>query len=90
VPIPDYQTLMLPVLRLAAKGETRVPDVADEVANELGLTPGERDELLPSGRQRVLHNRIHWAKLYLMNGHFPSYGSGSAVIALKRTCASSA
>ena len=38
--IPDYQTLMLPVLRLAAQGETRVPDVAIKIADEFGLTPG--------------------------------------------------
>lgn len=65
MPIPDYQALMLPVLRLAAIGEARVPDVADAIADELGLTEAERDELLPSGRQRVLHNRIHWAKFYM-------------------------
>jgi restriction endonuclease Mrr len=58
VPIPDYQTLMLPVLRVAAKGETTVPPAADEVAGAFGLSQDEREELLPSGRQRVLHNRI--------------------------------
>lgn len=63
--IPDYQTLMLPVLRLAAEGETRVAEVAERIANDLGLTPEEREELLPSGRQRLLHNRIHWAKFYM-------------------------
>ena len=63
--IPDYQTLMLPVLRRAAEGETRVADVAERIADDLGLTQTERDELLPSGRQRVLHNRIHWAKFYM-------------------------
>jgi restriction system protein len=65
MPIPDYQTLMLPVLRLAAKGEQRVADVADHLADEFGLSPGERETLLPSGRQRVLNNRIHWAKFYM-------------------------
>lgn len=65
MPIPDYQTLMLPVLRIAAEGETRVATVADRVANDLGLTEEEREEILPSGRQRVLHNRIHWAKFYM-------------------------
>ncbi|MGO4111952.1 restriction endonuclease [Rhizobium ruizarguesonis] len=63
--IPDYQTLMLPVLRLAAEGETRVAEVAERIADDLGLTLEERDELLPSGRQRLLHNRIHWAKFYM-------------------------
>jgi restriction system protein len=56
--IPDYQTLMLPVLRLSADGETRVADVAGRIADGLGLTP-EREQMLPSGRQRILHNRMH-------------------------------
>ena len=60
--IPDYQTLMLPVLRLAADGETRVPEIEERLASEFGLTLDERNQLLPSGRQRVLHNRVHWAK----------------------------
>ena len=63
--IPDYQTLMLPVLRLASNGERRVVDVVDHVADEFGLSDQERETLLPSGRQRVLHNRIHWAKFYM-------------------------
>ena len=63
--IPDYQTLMLPVLTLAAHGETRVPAVSEKIADQLGLSEVERDELLPSGTQRVLHNRIHWAKFYM-------------------------
>ena len=63
--IPDYQTLMLPVLRLSAKGEQRVADVADRVADEFGLGAEERETRLPSGRQRVLNNRIHWAKFYM-------------------------
>src|SRR5277367_4364554 len=56
---------MLPVLRLAASGEQRVAEVADRVAEEFGLSAEERETLLPSGRQRVLNNRIHWAKFYM-------------------------
>ena len=63
--IPDYQTLMLPLLKIAAEGETRIPDVVERVANEFGLTADERNALLPSGRQKVLHNRMHWAKFYM-------------------------
>ena len=63
--IPDYQALMLPVLRLAAEGDTRVPMAADILADRLGLSEHDREQLLPSGKQRLLHNRIHWAKFYL-------------------------
>lgn len=68
--IPDYQTLMLPVLQLANEGEQRVADVVDLLADRLGLSEEERQKLLPSGRQRVLHNRIHWAKFYLTKAGF--------------------
>lgn len=77
MPIPDYQSLMLPVLVLAAGGETRVPDVEDKLADQFDLTQAERDQPLPSGRQKVLHNRIHWAKFYLMKAglvEFPKRG----------------
>ncbi len=57
---------MLPVLQLAAQAETRVPVAASAIADQLNLTGEERDELLPSGRQRILHNRIHWAKFYML------------------------
>ncbi|MET4697268.1 restriction system protein [Constrictibacter sp. MBR-5] len=63
--IPDYQTLMLPVLRLAAERERRVGDVVDQIADGFHLTAQEREAMLPSGRQRILHNRIHWAKFYM-------------------------
>lgn len=63
--IPDYQTLMLPVLTVAAENEMRVATAAARIADRLGLSEAEREELLPSGKQRLLHNRIHWAKFYL-------------------------
>jgi len=63
--IPDYQTLMRPVLRAAAEGEVRVSDVVDRLAEELALSDEERAELLPSGKQTVFANRVNWAKTYL-------------------------
>jgi restriction system protein len=63
--IPDYQSLMLPVLEVASKGETSVPLAEAEIAARFGLSNEEREQMLPSGKQRVLHNRIHWAKFYL-------------------------
>ncbi len=65
MPIPDYQSLMLPLLGIAAEGETRVPAAAQVIADRLGLSEYEREEMLPSGKQRLLHNRVHWAKFYM-------------------------
>jgi restriction system protein len=50
MPIPGYTSLMLPLLKQAALGETRVLDAEKQLANELGLTQEEREQLLPSGR----------------------------------------
>jgi restriction system protein len=63
--IPDYQSLMRPVLACAAAGETRIGDTVDKLADQLGLTPDERAELLPSGKQTRFANRVNWAKAYL-------------------------
>ncbi len=63
--IPDYQSLMRPVLELSAKGEVKVSEAIDRLAKDLALTDEERAEMLPSGRQAVFANRVHWAKTYL-------------------------
>lgn len=65
MPIPDYQSLMEPVLRKAADGEVRIRNVIEQLADELGLTDDERARLLSSGRKRVFDDRVHWAKSYL-------------------------
>ncbi|MEE7492483.1 restriction endonuclease [Methylobacterium oryzae] len=63
--IPDYQTLMLPVLRLAAEGETTIPKAVERIGADFGLMPDQMAELLPSGRIQLVNNRAHWAKTYL-------------------------
>jgi restriction system protein len=66
VPIPDFQTLMLPLLRLASDGEEHgLHDAREVLAREFRLTDTERAALLPSGRQAVFDNRVAWAKVYL-------------------------
>jgi restriction system protein len=63
--IPDYQSLMRPVLICAAAGETRIGDVVELLADKLTLTAEERAQLLPSGKQTRFANRVNWAKAYL-------------------------
>jgi restriction system protein len=63
--IPDYQTLMRPVLESASNGEVRISDVVNQLADRFDLTDEEREELLPSGKQTRFSNRVHWAKSYL-------------------------
>ena len=60
--VPDFQSLMLPVLKALAGGaETPVSTVRESVAAVEGLTPEDVRQLLPSGRQPVFTNRISWA-----------------------------
>jgi restriction system protein len=63
--IPDYQTLMLPLLKRAAVGDVSVPEIRNSIADEFALTSEEREQLLKSGTQRVIDNRLHWARIYL-------------------------
>lgn len=64
--IPDYQTLMLPLLIIAGDGkEHRISEVVSQLARDYKLTESEVEELLPSGKQTIFGNRVHWAKTYL-------------------------
>lgn len=64
--IPDYQSLMLPVLRIAGDGKIhRFRDVIETLQKELNLTDEEKRELLPSGTQPIFDNRVGWARSYL-------------------------
>jgi restriction system protein len=94
MPIPDYQSLMLPVLVSSSKGEVRIGSVVEELANQLGLSPEERSELLSSGKQTVFSNRVHWAKTYLSKaqlveatrrGHFRITANGQTVLQAQPT-----
>jgi len=66
VAIPDYQTLMLPVLKLAAdREEHKFSQAVEQLGNTFALTAEEKRELLPSGSQAVFNNRVGWARSYL-------------------------
>lgn len=64
--IPDYQTLMLPVLRLASDGNVhKFSEAVEKLADDFELSTEERSELLPSGSQSVFNNRVEWASSQL-------------------------
>jgi len=64
--IPDYQSLMLPILRLVADGqEYKYRDIIEKMAVEFNISDVERKELLASGNQAIFDNRVGWAKTYL-------------------------
>jgi restriction system protein len=68
MPIPDYQTMMLPLLQLAASDPDRefaLQEAVNALAQSFRVTEEERRELLPSGRQATFTNRVGWASTYL-------------------------
>jgi restriction system protein len=66
MPVPDFQTLMLPVLKLYADGSERASgDAAQPLSEQFQLTAEELAERLPSGRQTRFRNRVAWALGYL-------------------------
>ena len=81
---------MLPVLVAAAKREARIGSVVESLADQLRLSPEERSALLPSGKQTIFANRVHWAKTYLSQaglientrrGHFAISERGAQTLA---------
>jgi len=65
VAIPDFQTVMLPVLRDLAQGERTGQETLAALATEFMLTPDEVAQRLPSGTQATFTNRVAWAKSHL-------------------------
>lgn len=64
--IPDFQSLMRPVLAALADGEVRRSrHVKDAMVEQFELSAEERAQMLPSGRQRTMDNRVGWATTYL-------------------------
>jgi len=64
--IPDYQTIMLPLLKFVAdQKEHSVHEAVKYLANEFNLSDDDRKEMLPSGQQEVFLNRVGWARTYM-------------------------
>lgn len=67
MPIPDYQSLMLSLLKFAGerKGEITTGDAVETLAKEFRLSDEDLKEMLPSGIQSTFFNRVSWASTYM-------------------------
>jgi restriction system protein len=66
MPIPDFQTIMLPLLEYLNDGkEHTLREAIDSLAARFKLTDADRRELLPSGLQRMFDNRVGWSRTYM-------------------------
>ena len=83
--IPDYQTIMLPLLEFIADGkEYKMRFVTDGLARKFGVTEEEQKELLPSGVAPIFYNRTAWAKTYLKKAGLIESPKQGIVIISKR------
>src|SRR5947208_441301 len=66
MPIPDFQSIMLPLLEQISDGAAHtMQELAAALAGRFNLTEIEIQQPLPSGQQRVFPNRVAWAKAHL-------------------------
>ncbi len=64
--IPDFQSLMRPTLELLNDGQTRRAMVIREyLSDRFNLTHEERAQILPSGRSKLMANRVGWTLTHL-------------------------
>jgi restriction system protein len=64
--VPDFQSLMLPLLKfLGDKQEHSLREAIESLADDFNLSEEDRKELLPSGQQSIFHNRVGWARTYM-------------------------
>ncbi|MGF1601195.1 MAG: restriction endonuclease [Thermosynechococcaceae cyanobacterium] len=64
--IPDYQSIMLPLLQLTGDGKMhKLHDAIESLAQHFRLSDQEKTELLPSGKQPIFDNRLGWARTYM-------------------------
>jgi restriction system protein len=64
--IPDYQSIMLPLLEFSGdQKEHSLRETIEFLSSEFNLTEDERKERLPSGRAATFDNRVGWARTYL-------------------------
>src|SRR4051812_13890881 len=89
--VPNYQSFMRPLLAFGADGqEKNVNDAIAALADQFQLSDEDRHILLPSGKQSILANRVHWARTYLgkagalrrtWRSHFVVTDRGKALLA---------
>ena len=92
--VPDFQSLMLPVLIATSGGEISAPNFRDRVAATVNFNEEDLKEMLPSGRQTTFSNRTAWANVFLQRagliektgrGIYRATETGNQVLAKKPT-----
>jgi len=72
--IPDFQTLMLPMLKLLANGrELSLNEVVESLSSQYKLTEEDLKIKVPSGQMGLFKNRVGWTRSYLKKAGLIKY-----------------
>jgi len=64
--IPDFQSIMLPLLDFAGdEKEHTIREAIDHISDHYKLSEMERKDVLSSGQQYRIDNRVGWARTYM-------------------------
>lgn len=74
--VPDFQTIMLPLLKtLQDEEQHTLSQVMDKLAEEFNLSSEDLKLQVPSGQMGLFRNRIGWARTYLKNAGLIEYAN---------------
>ena len=70
MPMPSVPDCYRPVLELMAEGKGSIKELVPDISDRFGLTPEQREELLPSGSRTRIFDRVDWAHYQLFRAGF--------------------
>lgn len=74
MPVPDFQSMMLPFLQFASdRQEHELADVTRHLVDHFNLQRADIDDLLPTGKQTRLSNRVGWCRTHLKSAGLIEY-----------------
>lgn len=74
MPVPDFQTIMLPFLKNLGDGNKQsINKVMDDLAIHFNLNEDDLALRVPSGQMGLFRNRVGWTRSYLKNAGLISY-----------------
>lgn len=76
--IPDFQSILLPLLSFSSDGKQHsIQESVEYLSEHFCLTVNERKELLPSGKQPIFDNRVGWSRTHLKKAGLLQYPTRS-------------
>jgi restriction system protein len=80
--LPRFHEMLLPILKYLGDGkEHSLSELNEYIKGFFKISDDDYNSLLPSGSQKIIPNRVGWAKTFLKKANLVEYsGSGKSVI----------